>query len=88
MPMGGTPSGKPGAAPAAKPAAPTPPMDHSKMGAEAQPGKVMDPVTGLMVDPATAPKTTFQGQAYYFSSEQSRKEFLDNPAKFTKKPKG
>ena len=90
MPMGSTSAGKPGAAPAAKPAAPTPPMDHKKMsmGAEAQPGKVMDPVTGLMVDPATAPKTTFEGQTYSFSSEQSRKEFLDNPAKFAKKPKG
>jgi YHS domain-containing protein len=48
----------------------------------------MDPVTGLMVDPATAPKTTYQGQIYYFSSEQARKEFLENPAKFAKKPKG
>jgi YHS domain-containing protein len=50
--------------------------------------KQRDPVNGLMVDPATAPKTTYQGQTYYFSSEQSRKEFLENPAKFAKKPKG
>lgn len=50
--------------------------------------KQMDPVNGLMVDPATAPKTTYQGQTYYFSSEQSKKEFLENPAKFAKKPKG
>jgi len=50
--------------------------------------KQMDPVNGLMVDPATAPKTTYQGQTYYFSSERSRKEFLENPAKFAKKPKG
>jgi YHS domain-containing protein len=49
--------------------------------------KQMDPVNGLMVDPATAPKTTYQGHTYYFSSEQSRKEFLENPAKFAKKPK-
>jgi YHS domain-containing protein len=78
----------PGMAPAsAAPAAA--PMDHSKMPmGEAQPGRVMDPVNGLMVDPATAPKTTYQGQTYYFSSEQSRKEFLENPAKFAKKPKG
>jgi len=48
----------------------------------------MDPVNGLMVDPAAAPSTTHEGQTYYFSSEQSRKEFLGNPAKFTKKPKG
>jgi YHS domain-containing protein len=50
--------------------------------------KQRDPVNGLMVDPATATKTTYQGQTYYFSSEQSRKEFLENPAKFAKKPKG
>jgi YHS domain-containing protein len=50
--------------------------------------KQMDPVNGLMVDPATALKTTFQGRTYYFSSEHSRKEFLENPAKFAKKPKG
>jgi YHS domain-containing protein len=56
-------------------------------GAE-QPGMVMDPVSGLMVDPATAPKTTYQGQTYYFSSEKTRKEFLESPAKFAKKPKG
>ena len=48
----------------------------------------MDPVSGLMVDPGTAPKTTYQGETYYFSSEQTRKEFLENPAKFAKKPKG
>jgi YHS domain-containing protein len=56
-------------------------------GAESR-GKEMDPVNGLMVEPATAPKTTYQGRTYYFSSEQSRKEFLANPAKFAKKPKG
>ena len=40
-----------------------------------------------MVDPANAPKTMYQGYTYYFSSEQSLKEFLENPAKFAKKPK-
>ena len=89
MPMGGAPAAKPGATAGAKPAAPAAPMDHSKMPmGEAQPGKVMDPVNGLIVDPATAPKTAYQGQTYYFSSEQSRKEFLENPSKFAKKPKG
>ena len=90
MPMGGGPAAKPGAGTGTKPAAPAAPMDHSKMpmGGEAQPGKVMDLVNGLIVDPATAPKTTYQGQTYYFSSEQTRKEFLENPAKFAKKPKG
>jgi YHS domain-containing protein len=90
MPMGsGATAKKPGAAPGTKPATPAAPMDHSKMRmGEATPETVMDPVNGLRVDPATAPKATYQGQTYYFSSEQSRKEFLENPAKFAKKPKG
>jgi YHS domain-containing protein len=39
------------------------------------------------VDPTTAPKTTYEGQTYYFSSEQTLKEFVENPARFAKKPK-
>jgi len=72
------------------PAPPAAPMDHSKMqmGGEAQPGKAMDPVNGVVADPATAPKATYQGHTYYFSSEQTRKVFLKSPAKFAKKPKG
>jgi YHS domain-containing protein len=56
---------------------------HSPQQSEKQ----MDPVNGLMVDPATAPKTTYQGQTYYFSSEQTRKEFLENPGQFARRPK-
>jgi YHS domain-containing protein len=80
----------PSAAPATKtaPAAAAKPADPHAGHSSAQPAdKQMDPVNGLMVDPATAPKTTYQGQTYYFSSERSRKEFLANPAKFAKKPK-
>ncbi len=85
----------PGAAPTEKtePAATKPkgakPAD-ARGGHSAAPSgdKQMDPANGLMVDPATAPTTTYQRQTYYFSSEQSRKEFLQNPAKFAKKPKG
>jgi YHS domain-containing protein len=87
----GQPATKPGSA---KPAPPAPARDsHAGHGAtapsaqEAKQGKVMDPVNGLMVDPATAPKTTYQGHTYYFSSEETRKEFLQNPAKFAKKSK-
>jgi YHS domain-containing protein len=80
-------------APTSKPAAVKPDASKSAdphaghSGAESG-DKQMDPVNGLMVDPTTAPKSTYQGQTYYFSSEQSRKEFLENPAKFAKKPKG
>ena len=80
-------------APTSKPAAPKPGASkttdpHAGHSAAQSGDKQMDPVNGLMVDPATAPKTTYQGQTYYFSSEQSRKEFLETPAKFAKKPKG
>jgi len=79
------------AAPAAKaPAAIDPHAGHGATTApatKASQEKVMDPVTGLMVDPATAPKTTFQEQTYYFSSEEARKEFLQNPATFVKNRK-
>jgi YHS domain-containing protein len=61
---------------------------HAGHAAGQQPGKQMDPVSGLAVDPATAPKTIYQGQTYYFGSEQTRKEFLENPGKYAKKPKG
>jgi len=74
------------------PAVPVPaaPMDHSRMpmGGEAKPGKIVDPVNGLMVDPSTAKKATYRGQTYYFSSEQTLNEFLQNPAKFAQKAKG
>jgi YHS domain-containing protein len=83
-----------GEKPAIKPIAETPKPDkgdphagHAMTEKTADPaGKQMDPVNGLMVDPATAPRSTYQGQTYYFSSEESRKEFLANPAKFAKKP--
>jgi YHS domain-containing protein len=74
--------------PAAKPETSKAVDPHAGHSA-AQPGdNQMDPVNGLMVDPTTAPKATYQGQTYYFSSERSRKEFVANPAKFAKKPKG
>lgn len=53
----------------------------------AEPKKERDPVNGLIVDPSAAPKTTHQGRTYYFSSEQSLKQFLENPAKFVKPAK-
>lgn len=72
----------------AKPEAAKPADPHAGHSSAKPADKQMDPVNGLMVDPATAPKTTYQGQAYYFSSEHSLKEFLANPAKFARKPKG
>ena len=89
----------PSTAPASKGADPSKPTAARPEGSKAadphaghsaaQPSdKQIDPVNGLTVDSATAPKTTYQGQPYYFSSEQSRKKFLENLAKFAKKSKG
>lgn len=74
--------------PATQPAPSAPPQPSAPKSARtpAPVGKHLDPVNGLIVDPETAPKTTYQGQTYYFSSEGSRKEFLQNPGKFAKKP--
>ena len=77
------------AAPAVPKVDPAKPADpHAGHMPDQSSGMQMDPVNGLMVDPAKAPKATYQGQTYYFSSEQTRKEFLENPAKFAKKPRG
>jgi YHS domain-containing protein len=84
----------PSAGPAATtaPASPRPTSakpDSPHAGHSAAPAATtrMDPVNGLMVDPARAPKTTYRGRPYYFSSDQSRREFLQNPAKFAKQPR-
>ncbi len=85
MPMGTAPAAKP--ASGAKPATPAP-MDHSKMPMDtpAHAAQVVDPVCGLKVDPATAPRATHQGHAYSFCSEQHQQLFQKNPAKYL--PKG
>lgn len=88
-----------GTAPAAKPAtgrqsAGPAPMDHSKMpmgkdSAVTPPdasAQAVDPVCGLKVVPATAPRATHQGHTYSFCSEQHRQLFQKNPAKYL--PKG
>jgi YHS domain-containing protein len=76
---------------AAEPRTPTPPAKgsdtHAAHTEAADPKKERDPVNGLTVDPSTAPKTMQQGRTYYFSSEQSLKQFLENPAKFVKPAK-
>ena len=87
MQMGSAPAAKP--AKGAKSQAPTAPMDHSKMPTGTPPegsAQAVDPVCGLNVDPATAPRATHQGHTYSFCSEQHRQLFQKNPAKFL--PKG
>lgn len=85
------PGAKTSAPPLAKTATTKPPAKpadpHAGHGEPTGQKTELDPVNGLMVDPAAAPKTTFQGRTYYFSSEASLKQFLENPAKFAKPPK-
>lgn len=47
--------------------------------------KVIDPVCGMEVDPATALKATYAGKTYYFCSEDERAKFQKNPEQYTRK---
>jgi YHS domain-containing protein len=46
--------------------------------------EAQDPVCGMMVDTATAPKTEFKGKTYYFCSIDEKKEFDKAPATYIK----
>ena len=92
MPMATPPSAKP-KPPVKPPASPMDhanmPMDHSKMDLAQSPGttsQAVDPVCGLKVDPASAPKATYEGRAYSFCSERHQQLFQKDPAKYL--PKG
>jgi len=45
--------------------------------------KARDPVSGELVDKATAPVLAYKGQAYFFASENNRAEFSRDPARYT-----
>ncbi len=46
--------------------------------------QVKDPVCGMMIDDQTAEaKSTYQGKTYYFCSEECKKSFDADPAKYT-----
>lgn len=47
--------------------------------------KVIDPVCGMEVDPATAVKSTHVGKTYYFCSEEEKAKFQKNPEQYTRK---
>jgi Cu(I)/Ag(I) efflux system membrane fusion protein len=52
----------------------------------AAPGRTIDPICGMEVDPAkTAHRSEFQGTTYYFCSQDCRKQFDANPARYAKK---
>ena len=44
---------------------------------------VTDPVCGMQLDTSqAAAQTVYEGQAYYFCSEECRKTFEENPKEF------
>lgn len=58
-------------------------MSEKSSGATAA-GKVFDPVCHMEVDPAKAPKATYNGKTYYFCSESEKEEFEKNPGAYVK----
>lgn len=53
--------------------------------ADQKPAKdAQDPVCGMMVETATAPKTDFKGKTYYFCSIDEKKEFDKAPETYIK----
>jgi YHS domain-containing protein len=46
--------------------------------------EAQDPVCGMMVATATAPKTEFKGKTYYFCSIDEKKEFDKAPSTYIK----
>jgi YHS domain-containing protein len=46
--------------------------------------EAQDPVCGMMVDTANAPKTEFKGKTYYFCSIDEKKEFDKAPSTYIK----
>jgi YHS domain-containing protein len=49
---------------------------------------VKDPVCGMDVDPKTAPKSEYQGHAYYFCSQGCKTSFDKDPKKYVAKATG
>ena len=56
---------------------------------EKQPEKVKDVVCGMQIDPAKAKggKSEYKGKTYYFCSEDCKKKFDKEPAKYVPEPK-
>ena len=58
-------------------------------GQQTQPEKVKDVVCGMQIDPAKAKggKSEYKGKTYYFCSEDCKKKFDKEPAKYVPDPK-
>ena len=60
-------------------------MMSGKSSSPATAAKVIDPVCAMEVDPATAPKATYDGKTYYFCSEEDKVKFEKNPEQYVQK---
>jgi YHS domain-containing protein len=58
-------------------------MSGKSSGATAA-AKAVDPVCHMEVDPANAPKATYNGKTYYFCSEAEKEQFEKNPGAYVK----
>lgn len=53
-----------------------------KLASVSTAAKTKDPVCGMEVDPAKAPKSEYHNKTYYFCSEACKREFEKNPQRF------
>jgi YHS domain-containing protein len=60
-------------------------MMSGKSASPATSEKVVDPVCGMEVDPATSLKATYAGKTYYFCSEDEKAKFQKNPETYVNK---
>jgi YHS domain-containing protein len=60
-------------------------MMSGKSASPATAAKVIDPVCGMEVDPATALKATYAGKTYYFCSEDEKVKFEKDPERYVQK---
>jgi YHS domain-containing protein len=59
-------------------------QDAKKTEEKAPVKEVQDPVCGMMIDPANAPKSDYKGKTYYFCSVDEKKEFDKAPSTYIK----
>ena len=59
-------------------------QDTKKTDQKATPKEAPDPVCGMMVSTADAPKTDYKGKTYYFCSIDEKKEFDKAPGSYIK----
>jgi YHS domain-containing protein len=59
-------------------------QDAKKSEEKAAPKEAQDPVCGMMVATANAPKSELKGKTYYFCSLDEKKEFDKAPSTYIK----